>query len=69
MTRQRHVSDRCNWNFRANGLRDEDEGAFAIAQALKPNEDVRLTLLNLMNIFLTKLGQSAITDASDHYSR
>lgn len=35
----------------------QDEGAFAIAQALKSNEDVRLTQLNLMNNFLTKLGQ------------
>lgn len=35
----------------------QDEGAFAIAQALKANEDVRLTSLNLMNNFLTKLGQ------------
>lgn len=35
----------------------QDEGAFAIAQALKANEDVRLSSLNLMNNFLTKLGQ------------
>lgn len=35
----------------------QDEGAFAIAQALKSNEDVRLTSLSLMNNFLTKLGQ------------
>ncbi|KAG6429616.1 hypothetical protein SASPL_107668 [Salvia splendens] len=51
-------------NLGFNEIRDE--GAFAIAQALKSNEDVRLTSLNLMNNFLTKLGQSAITDASDH---
>ncbi|KAK4382940.1 hypothetical protein Sango_2725400 [Sesamum angolense] len=51
-------------NLGFNEIRDE--GAFAIAQALKANEDVRLTSLNLMNNFLTKLGQSAITDASDH---
>ncbi|KAL3824215.1 hypothetical protein ACJIZ3_020244 [Penstemon smallii] len=51
-------------NLGFNEIRDE--GAFAIAQALKANEDVRLTSLNLMNNFLTKLGQSAITDARDH---
>ncbi|KAL3654123.1 hypothetical protein CASFOL_003804 [Castilleja foliolosa] len=51
-------------NLGFNEIRDE--GAFAIAQALKANEDVRLSSLNLMNNFLTKLGQSAITDASDH---
>ncbi|KAG8366206.1 hypothetical protein BUALT_Bualt17G0052400 [Buddleja alternifolia] len=51
-------------NLGFNEIRDE--GAFAIAQALKANEDVRLTSLYLMNNFLTKLGQSAITDARDH---
>lgn len=51
-------------NLGFNEIRDE--GAFAIAQALKANEDVRLASLNLMNNFLTKLGQSAISDASDH---
>lgn len=35
----------------------QDNGAFAIAQALKANEDVRLTSLNLASNFLTKLGQ------------
>lgn len=39
----------------------QDEGAFAIAQALKSNEDVRLASLNLMNNFLTKLGQVIFT--------
>ncbi|KAL0282106.1 UNVERIFIED_CONTAM: hypothetical protein Sangu_2970200, partial [Sesamum angustifolium] len=34
-------------NLGFNEIRDE--GAFAIAQALKANEDVRLTSLNLMN--------------------
>lgn len=43
-----------------------DEGAFSISQALKANEDVRLTSLNLASNFLTKLGQSALTDARDH---
>ncbi|CAI9092831.1 OLC1v1028171C1 [Oldenlandia corymbosa var. corymbosa] len=44
----------------------QDNGAFAIAQALKANEDVRLTSLNLASNFLTKLGQTALTDARDH---
>lgn len=39
----------------------QDEGAFSIAQALKSNEDVRLASLNLMNNFLTKLGQVIFT--------
>ncbi|KAJ0039253.1 hypothetical protein Pint_23069 [Pistacia integerrima] len=43
-----------------------DDGAFAIAQALKANEDVAVTSLNLSNNFLTKFGQSALTDARDH---
>ncbi|KAJ6911597.1 hypothetical protein NC652_022019 [Populus alba x Populus x berolinensis] len=43
-----------------------DDGAFAIAQALKANEDVKITSLNLGNNFLTKFGQSALTDARDH---
>lgn len=38
-------------------LLSQDEGAFAIAQALKANEDVRLTSVNLSNNFFTKLGQ------------
>lgn len=42
-----------------------DDGAFAIAQALKANEDVAVTSLNLSNNFLTKFGQSALTDAKD----
>ncbi|KDO82602.1 hypothetical protein CISIN_1g0068422mg, partial [Citrus sinensis] len=42
-----------------------DDGAFAIAQALKANEDVAVTSLNLANNFLTKFGQSALTDAKD----
>lgn len=43
-----------------------DDGAFAIAQALKTNEDVAVTSLNLSSNFLTKFGQSALTDARDH---
>jgi hypothetical protein len=35
----------------------QDDGAFAIAQALKANEDVTVTSLNLANNFLTKFGQ------------
>lgn len=35
----------------------QDDGAFAIAQALKANEDVKITSLNLANNFLTKFGQ------------
>lgn len=35
----------------------QDDGAFAIAQALKSNEDVKITSLNLGNNFLTKFGQ------------
>ncbi|XVF02377.1 hypothetical protein REPUB_Repub04eG0170300 [Reevesia pubescens] len=43
-----------------------DDGAFAIAQAFKANEDVTVTSLNLASNFLTKFGQSALTDARDH---
>ncbi|KAE8692350.1 UDP-glycosyltransferase 74B1-like [Hibiscus syriacus] len=43
-----------------------DDGAFAIAQALKANEDVTVTSLNLASNFLTKFGQSALSDARDH---
>ncbi|RXH79658.1 hypothetical protein DVH24_040805 [Malus domestica] len=43
-----------------------DDGAFAIAQALKANEDVTVTSLNVASNFLTKFGQSALTDARDH---
>lgn len=35
----------------------QDDGAFAIAQALKSNEDVAVTSLNLGSNFLTKFGQ------------
>jgi len=35
----------------------QDPGAFAIAQALKANEDVALTSINLASNFITKLGQ------------
>lgn len=35
----------------------QDDGAFAIAQALKANEDVTVTSLNLSCNFLTKFGQ------------
>ncbi|KAL1355228.1 hypothetical protein HN51_007280 [Arachis hypogaea] len=43
-----------------------DDGAFAIAQALKSNEDVNVTSINIANNFLTKFGQSALSDAKDH---
>ncbi|KAH0916591.1 hypothetical protein HID58_031037 [Brassica napus] len=43
-----------------------DDGAFSIAQALKANEDVTVTSINLGNNFITKFGQSALTDARDH---
>nr|DAD34676.1 TPA_asm: hypothetical protein HUJ06_005316 [Nelumbo nucifera] len=43
-----------------------DNGAFAIAQALKANGDVAIASLNLANNFLTKFGKSALTDARDH---
>ncbi|PPS11518.1 hypothetical protein GOBAR_AA09123 [Gossypium barbadense] len=43
-----------------------DDGAFAIAQALKANDYVTVTSLNLASNFLTKFGQSALTDARDH---
>lgn len=43
-----------------------DDGAFAIAQALKSNEDVAVTSLNIGSNFLTKFGQSALSDARDH---
>lgn len=35
----------------------QDDGAFAIAQALKSNDDVAVTSLNIANNFLTKFGQ------------
>lgn len=35
----------------------QDDGAFAIAQALKANEDVTVTSINLGNNFITKFGQ------------
>lgn len=35
----------------------QDDGAFAIAQALKANEDVRITSLNLSRNLMTKFGQ------------
>lgn len=53
-------------NFDLIFVKKKDEGAFSISQALKANEDVRLTSLNLASNFLTKLGQSALTDARDH---
>ncbi|PKI47236.1 hypothetical protein CRG98_032373, partial [Punica granatum] len=43
-----------------------DDGAFAIAQALKTNEDVAVSALNLASNLFTKFGQSALTDARDH---
>ncbi|KAL9667355.1 hypothetical protein QQ045_001709 [Rhodiola kirilowii] len=51
-------------NLGYNEIRDD--GAFAIAQALKANEDVTVTSINFANNFLTKFGQSALTDAKDH---
>lgn len=41
----------------SHGFWIQDDGAFAIAQALKANEDVAVTSLNLANNFLTKFGQ------------
>lgn len=35
----------------------QDKGAFALAQALKANEDLAVTSLNLASNFLTKYGQ------------
>jgi len=35
----------------------QDDGAFAIAQALKANEDVTVTSLNFANYFLTNFGK------------
>jgi NLR family CARD domain-containing protein 3 len=35
----------------------QDDGAFALAQALKANEDLAVTSLNLANNFFTKFGQ------------
>ncbi|KAF3611536.1 hypothetical protein DY000_02044917 [Brassica cretica] len=49
-----------------NAIVTTDDGAFAIAQALKANEDVTVTSINLGNNFITKFGQSALTDARDH---
>ncbi|KAK8971481.1 hypothetical protein KSP40_PGU010626 [Platanthera guangdongensis] len=43
-----------------------DTGAFALAQALKSNEDIAVTLLNLASNFLTKYGRVALTEARDH---
>ncbi|KAK1437835.1 hypothetical protein QVD17_03635 [Tagetes erecta] len=43
-----------------------DEGAFSISEALKANEDLRLTSLFLAKNFLTKLGKNALLDAGDH---
>lgn len=37
-----------------------DDGAFAIAQALKTNEDVAVSALNLGNNLFTKFGQVTI---------
>ncbi|GJN00199.1 hypothetical protein PR202_ga17613 [Eleusine coracana subsp. coracana] len=53
-------------DLRANGLGDDDDGAFALAQALKANEDLAVTSLNLSNNFFTKFGQVALTEARDH---
>ncbi|KAE9454060.1 hypothetical protein C3L33_14042, partial [Rhododendron williamsianum] len=44
----------------------EDDGAFAIARALKANEDVSITKLNLASNSISKLGQGVLTDAIDH---
>ncbi|WVZ12012.1 hypothetical protein V8G54_016542 [Vigna mungo] len=44
----------------------QDDGAFAIAQALKSNDDVAVTSLNIASNFLTKFGQGALADARDH---
>lgn len=42
-------------------FRMQDPGAFAIAQALKANEDIAVTSLNLSNNFLTKFGQVVLS--------
>jgi hypothetical protein len=38
----------------------QDDGAFALAQALKANEDLAVTSLNLSNNFFTKFGQVSL---------
>lgn len=43
----------------------QDDGAFAIAQALKANEDVTVTSINLGNNFITKFGQVKTYGASN----
>jgi hypothetical protein len=45
----------------------QDDGAFAIAQALKANEDVAVTSINLASNFLTKYGQVNVTFS--HFSK
>jgi hypothetical protein len=37
-----------------------------LAQALKANEDLAVTSLNLANNFFTKFGQVALSEARDH---
>lgn len=44
----------------------QDPGAFAIAQALKANEDIAVTSLNLANNFLTKFGQVVLSPSLLH---
>lgn len=44
-----HHNQQINWK--------QDKGAFALAQALKANEDLAVTSLNLASNFLTKYGQ------------
>ncbi|VVA90850.1 unnamed protein product [Arabis nemorensis] len=52
----------------ANGIRDEvtSDRFYQSVFTLKANEDVTVTSINLGNNFLTKFGQSALTDARDH---
>jgi hypothetical protein len=45
----------------------QDDGAFAIAQALKSNEDVAVASLNLGSNFLTKFGQVTISASFAHF--
>jgi len=51
------VSNILNFIFLCSG---QDDGAFALAQALKANEDLAVTSLNLANNFFTKFGQVSL---------
>ena len=43
----------------------KDEGAFALAQALKANAEGAVALLSLSSNYITKLGAVALTEAVD----